>query len=57
MWEKSEMYKRDVLIVALIFALALSMLVGTVGWVRYRDAQKKVEEQEVMIGNFFLTIE
>jgi hypothetical protein len=56
-WEKNETWQKDVWLMILTFSLALSMLVGFIGWIRYRDAVRAKNEQDVMIGNFYKTIE
>lgn len=56
-WERNEVWIKDLWLMILTFALVLSLLVGVVGWVRYRDALKTQIENERMIGNFFSTIE
>ena len=54
---KERGWHKDVLLIVLTLLLALSMLIGFIGWVRYRDTLKVKLESEKVIGNFFKSIE
>lgn len=56
-WERNEGWHKDVLLIILTLLLALSMLIGFIGWIRYRDSEKLRMEEEETIGRFFESIE
>ncbi len=45
-WERRDDWARDMWLVILVFALALSMLTGFIGWIRYRD--ERIRNNELM---------
>ena len=56
-WERNENWAKDIWLIVLTLALVTSMFIGFIGWVRYRDSEKLRMENEMVIGNFFETIE
>ena len=58
------MWYLEVWLIVLTLALVFSMLVGFIGWVRYRDSENRYKELEKLkleeertIGNFFRSIQ
>lgn len=45
-WQRTVNWTRDVWLFVLLFALVLTMLVGFIGWVRYRD--ERIRNNELM---------
>jgi len=62
-WEKNETWQKDVWLMILTFSLALSMLVGFIGWIRYKDEhitkmgmEKLMQEQQAQIADLQRTL-
>lgn len=55
-WQRNETWYKEVWLIVLTLVLVFSMLIGLIGWVRYKDEHATVKEQQSQIADLQRTL-